>query len=36
MDLSLKSTKPKVSMGLPVYNGEEFLRKKLDSILSQT
>lgn len=27
--------KPKVSIGLPVYNAESFLRKKLDSLLSQ-
>jgi glycosyltransferase involved in cell wall biosynthesis len=27
---------PKVSIGLPVYNGERFLREALDSILSQT
>lgn len=26
----------KISIGLPVYNGERFLRTKLDSILSQT
>ncbi len=28
--------KPKVSIGLPVYNGEQFLRETLDSILAQT
>ena len=27
---------PKVSIGLPVYNGERFLREALDSILAQT
>lgn len=27
---------PKISIGLPVYNGENFLRKRLDSLLSQT
>jgi len=27
---------PKISIGLPVYNGEKFLRQRLDSILSQT
>jgi len=27
---------PKISVGFPLYNGEEFLRKRLDSILSQT
>jgi len=26
----------KVSIGFPVYNGEEFLRKKMDSLLEQT
>ena len=25
-----------ISIGLPVYNGEKFLKKKLDSLLSQT
>lgn len=29
-------TTPKVSIGLPVYNGEDFLKEALDSILSQT
>jgi glycosyltransferase involved in cell wall biosynthesis len=27
---------PRVSIGLPVYNGERYLREALDSILSQT
>ncbi len=27
---------PKVSIGLPVYNGEKFIRKALDSVLEQT
>jgi len=27
---------PKISIGLPVYNGEKFLRTKLERILSQT
>ena len=26
----------KVSIGLPVYNGGKFIRKKLDSLLEQT
>jgi glycosyltransferase involved in cell wall biosynthesis len=29
-------TTPKLSIGLPVYNGEEFLRSSLDSLLAQT
>jgi len=31
-----KTTKPKVSIGTPVYNGENFLIKRIDSILNQT
>ena len=27
---------PKVSIGLPVYNGEPFLSKTIDAILTQT
>ena len=27
---------PKVSIGMPVYNGERFIRQALDSLLSQT
>lgn len=27
---------PKVSIGMPVYNGERFIRKALDSLLAQT
>jgi glycosyltransferase involved in cell wall biosynthesis len=30
------TTTPKLSIGLPVYNGEEFLRESLDSLLAQT
>ena len=30
------SDMPRISIGLPVYNGEKFLRKKIESILSQT
>ena len=29
------SVAPRVSIGLPVYNGEEFLREALDSLLAQ-
>jgi glycosyltransferase involved in cell wall biosynthesis len=32
----MKSRKPRVSIGLPVYNGERFLRETLDSLLAQT
>ena len=28
--------KPKVSIGLPIYNAEKFVNKKLDSLLKQT
>ena len=27
---------PKVSIGIPVYNGEKFLRNALDCILNQS
>ncbi len=30
------SQSPKVSLGMPVYNGERFLRETLDSLLGQT
>ena len=29
-------SQPRVSIGLPVYNGEEFLEETLGSLLSQT
>ena len=32
----MKSRKPRVSIGLPVYNGQRFLRETLDSLLAQT
>lgn len=31
-----KTNKPKVSLGMPVYNGERYLKEAIDSILSQT
>lgn len=31
-----KSTMPTVTIGLPVYNGEEFIRQTLESIVQQT
>jgi len=27
---------PRVSIGMPVYNGERFLQEALDSVLAQT
>jgi glycosyltransferase involved in cell wall biosynthesis len=32
----LLSKKPKLSIGFPVYNGEEFIQSRLENILSQT
>jgi glycosyltransferase involved in cell wall biosynthesis len=32
----VESNNPKVSIGMPVYNGEPFILKALDSILAQT
>jgi glycosyltransferase involved in cell wall biosynthesis len=32
----MSDTKPRVSIGFPVYNGEKFMRSALDSILEQT
>lgn len=32
----IKNNKPRVSIGLPVYNGEKYLEKAIDSILAQT
>jgi len=32
----MSNPNPKVSIGLPVYNGEEFLAEAVDSILAQT
>ena len=38
MDISTHSKNyiPKVSIGMPVYNGEKYIRKALDSLLEQT
>jgi len=33
---SLMKTQPKVSIGMPVYNGEKYIRDALNSLLSQT
>jgi glycosyltransferase involved in cell wall biosynthesis len=36
-ELSARNSKPpKVSIGMPIYNGEKFIRRALDSLLSQT
>ena len=32
----MNNSQPKLSIGLPVYNGEKFLKKCLDSLLAQT
>jgi glycosyltransferase involved in cell wall biosynthesis len=32
----MSNTKPRLSIGLPIYNGEQYLAKALDSILQQT
>jgi len=34
--IPLKKVLPKISIGMPVYNGEKFLRKSLDSLLAQS
>lgn len=36
IELINKSNKPKVSIGMPVYNGEKYIREALDSLLAQT
>jgi glycosyltransferase involved in cell wall biosynthesis len=34
--MKTSNKKPRVSIGMPVYNGEKHLEKALDSILAQT
>jgi glycosyltransferase involved in cell wall biosynthesis len=34
--MSVSKNQPRVSLGMPVYNGENFLKQALDSLLSQT
>jgi glycosyltransferase involved in cell wall biosynthesis len=36
VDAKMRTTKPRLSIGLPVYNGENYLAQALDSILAQT
>jgi glycosyltransferase involved in cell wall biosynthesis len=36
MNLSAKNNSPRLSIGLPVFNGENYLSEALDSLLSQT
>ena len=31
-----KTPVPRVSIGMPVYNGERFIQKAIDSLLAQT
>jgi glycosyltransferase involved in cell wall biosynthesis len=35
-EIIMKKEIPKVSIGLPVYNGEKFIVKKIESLLAQT
>ena len=34
--MNIGEIKPKVSIGLPVYNGEKTIKKSINSLLSQT
>ena len=36
MNINTNSQTPKVSIGMPIYNGEQFLPQTLDSLLNQT
>jgi glycosyltransferase involved in cell wall biosynthesis len=36
MNIDMNSRTPKVSIGMPIYNGEHFLPQTLDSLLAQT
>ena len=33
---NINSHNPKISVGIPVYNGEKFIRKSIESVLQQT
>ena len=35
MEQTVRGTSPKVSIGLPVYNGEKYLRQSIESVLAQ-
>ena len=35
-NLSVKIGNPKISIGIPIYNGEKFLTSTIESILKQT
>tara|TARA_B110001454_G_scaffold196684_1_gene199719 strand:+ start:12959 stop:13921 length:963 start_codon:yes stop_codon:yes gene_type:complete len=35
-EIKEESKNPKISIGLPIYNSEKFIRKRLENILSQT
>ena len=36
MNRAIEQNVPRVSIGLPVYNGGDFLEKSVDSLLAQT
>ena len=33
---NMNDRNPKISIGIPVYNGEKFIRKCIESVLQQT
>ena len=36
MESNKKTDPPVVTVGIPIFNGEEFLKRRLDGILNQT
>ena len=36
IESSVPARKPAVSIGMPVYNGAQYIREALDSLLAQT